>query len=244
MEQFVDIHKNELCFIYGAGPSLHFIDCKPLEKYVAFAVNSGVIKTKRCDYFLSDDIGVSKWSYYTELLPKLNCKKLLYKEKLKHYHSHLDNVFLFDHTWWFSPFDRRYNYDGLILNKTGPIIGARTSMGSAVHFAYIMGCNPIVLLGNDCCLKDGKRYFWQYPGEDAPHRVAGEKFTNQTQNLGFSQQDFVEYWTCFGQMNKKIIGKEVEIIDCSESILDCFMKMNVEEVLKKYGDKYGNSRVI
>jgi hypothetical protein len=244
MKQFEDIHKNKLCFIYGAGPSLHSIDCKPLEKYITFAVNSGVVKAKWCDYFLSDDIGMTNWSYYTELLPTLDCKKLLYKEKLAHHRSHLDNVFLFDHTWWFSPSNRRYNYDGLTLNKTGPIVGARTSMGSAVHFAYIMGCNPIVLLGNDCRLKDDKRYFWQYPGEDAPHRVDGRRFTSRTQNWGFSQSEFIEYWTCFAQMNKNILEKGIEIIDCSDSVLDCFPKMKIEKILEKYGDKYESNRIV
>ncbi len=235
MKQFKDIHKDKMCFIYGAGTSLHFIDCEPLKKYVTIAVNSGVVKAKWCDYFLSDDIGMKNWSYYTELLPTLNCKKLLYKDKLKHHHSHLDDVFLYEHTWWFSPEGRKYNYDGLKLNKTGPIIGARTSMASAVHFAYIFGCNPIILLGNDCCFKDGKRYFWQYKGEDAPHRTNNQRFNSRTQNFGFSQSDFVEYWTCFEQMNRDVIGKEVEIIDASESVLDCFPKMKINEVLEKYG---------
>ena len=66
---------------------------------------------------------------------------------------------MFDHKSWFSPEDKSYNLDGLKLTKQEPIVGARVSMGSAVHLAFLMGCDPIVLLGNDCQLKNGKRYF-------------------------------------------------------------------------------------
>lgn len=228
-----DIHKDQLIFLYGAGPSLHFTDTDPLQEHLSIAVNSGIIKDKKCNYFLSDDLAIRNWSYYIDLL-SLDCVKLLYKDKFEGHCSDLSNVILFEHTWWYSPSTKEYNFDGLKLNRDGPIIGSRTSMGSAVHMAYIMGCNPIVLLGNDCCLKDGKRYFWQYEGEEAPHRVKGHHFSSGTQNIGFDQKAFTEYWYYFTRENKDIIGTEVDIIDGSDSSFDYLPKMTVEEILKKY----------
>ena len=232
LEDFKDIHKDRACFIFGAGPSLHFIDTTATKDHITIAVNSGVMRARWCDYFLSDDVGVSSWSYYTELLPTLNCKSLLYKDKLANHCSHLSDVFLFEHTWWYSPKENKYNYDGLSLNKTGPIIGARTSMGSALHFAYIMGCNPIVLLGNDCKIKDGKRYFWQYNGEEAPRRVKGSPFTRGNQNFGFDPISFIEYWSALEQVNQDLMQNGLNIISCSEGVLDCFPKISFHEVIE------------
>ena len=126
------------------------------------------------------------------------------------------------------------------MTEEEPIVGARVSMGSAVHIAYIMGCDPIVLLGNDCCLKDGKRYFWQHlPKEQQPHRVKSYKFSKRTQNIGFNQKMIHSYWNDFAKYNKEhgVLGERVEIIDCSESSLSCFPKMTLQEILNKYGDR-------
>lgn len=40
---------------------------------------------------------------------------------------------------------------------------ARSSMGSAIHVAHIMGCDPIILLGVDGRRINDYRYFWQMP---------------------------------------------------------------------------------
>lgn len=231
-------HKDKMCFILGAGPSLHFADVEPLKDYITITVNSGIIKAKWCDYFLSDDIGVSSWEYYQDVLPRTDCTKLLYRDKLSHKCSHLKNVLLFDHTWWYSPSEEKYNPPGIILNKTGPIIGAITSVGSAVHFAYIMGCNPIVLLGCDCCYKDGHRYFWQYEGEEKTERKS--RYNNVIDDNYFEsiyRGGTLNYWNEMYKANSHIIGKEVEIIDASDGLINCFRKMSVKDILLEYGSK-------
>jgi len=230
-----DKYKDKLCFIYGAGPSLYQIREEMLSDYVSITVNSGIIKQPNCDFFVSDDTGVNNWSYFKKIVPKSNCIKLLYRDKLEKHSKGLDKVILYDHTWWFSPKDKKYNLDGLRLTKEEPIIGARTSMGSAVHLAYIMGCNPIVLLGNDCCMKEGIRYFWQYHAYGfRPYRFGGTTFSKKTQHIGFDSKAFVEYWEKLAEVNKELLEDELKIIDCSESILECFEKLTIEEILKKY----------
>jgi hypothetical protein len=226
-------HENKLAFVIGAGPSLHFVDVEPLRDYVTITVNSGLVKAPWCDYFLSDDIGVTTWDYYVDLLPKLDCVKLLYDKKLAKHCSHLNNFYFFPHTWWYSPKDKKYNPAGLKLNKTGPIIGAISSVGSAVHFLYLMGCSPIVLLGCDCCYKDGHRYFWQYEGESKPKRI--KPFKQKVYDHLYERiyrENIVDYWNNLAKLNP-----DVNIIDCSDGLLQCFPKMKISEVLEKFGGR-------
>jgi hypothetical protein len=233
-----DIHKGKLCFIYGAGPSLHYLDTEPLKPYVSIAVNSGLLRAKWCDYFLSDDVGVSSWRYYIDLLPTLPCLKLLYRDKLKTHCGHLSNVLLFSHTWWYSPADEKYNPPGILLTKDEPIIGAINSVGSALHFAYIMGCNPVVMLGCDCCYKEGHRYFWQYDGEEKTERIPPFKtHVYDSYYESYYTGRSVMYWNALAEANDGILKKEMITIDASDGILTCFPKMTVDEVLRSYGER-------
>ena len=235
LKDFKKKHNGEIAFLLGGGPSLHYLDIDMIKDHVTITVNSAIEKMFLCDYFVSDDHDISGWNYY-ESLHMSPCTKFLYKDKFEGKCGKLKDLVLYSHTWWYSPEDKSYNFDGLRLTEDEPIVGARTSMGSAVHIAYIMGCNPIVLLGNDCQLKDRKRYYWQFPGEKKQFRVKGRKFTHQTQNRGFSKDSFAEYWKHFARVNK---DNDVNIIDASDSCLDCFPKMSVIEVLDNYGVKNG-----
>lgn len=233
VSDFKNKHKGEIAFLLGAGPSLHYLDVDLIKDYVCIAVNSGIAKYPSCDVFVSDDQDIKSWNYY-KTVEKSFCIKFLYKKKFENKCDNLEKTILFEHKSWFSPENKSYNFDGLKLTKEEPIVGARLSMASALHIAYIMGCDPIVLLGNDCQLKDGKRYYWQFPGEQKQYRIKGRKFTHQTQNRGFNKDSFVEYWNYFAEANK---DSDVTIIDASDSCLDCFPKMSIKEILDKYGEK-------
>lgn len=245
LKDLQDRHSGSMGFVIGGGPSLHFQDLSPLNDYVTVAVNSGIVKHPKCDYFLSDDIGVKHWSYFHDEVKNNNCIKLLYEEKLKNEISHLnkEEVILYKHTWWYSPEDKKYNFKGLDMTKNVdlPIVGARTSAASAVHFLYIMGCCPIVLLGCDCCYYERKRYFWQFPGEKRTYRINGRppfSVPNKGKKRGKPVDshccDFDDYWNHFQRINKD----KVDIIYASEGgILDCFPKMTLKEVLLKYENR-------
>jgi len=232
VSDFKDKHKGEIAFILGAGPSLHNLDINLIKGYTTIAVNSAISKFPFANFFISDDQDIRNWSYY-DILKKIYCVKFLYKDKFKNICRDLSNVVLFDHTWWWSPEDKLYNFDGLKLTKDEPIVGSRSSMGSAVHLAFCMGAKVIVLLGNDCQLKDGKRYFFQFDGEEKQYRTDGRNF-EKDQNRGFDKEAFVNYWNNFAEVNK---NSDVNIIDASDSCLNCFPKMSVREVLDKYGEE-------
>lgn len=232
-------HQNEMIFIVGAGPSINNIDMNLLKDYTVMAVNSGILAVPFADYFISDDPDVMNWSYFNNV-KKSDCICLFYKDRWQNCIKGIpeNRVAFYTHKSWFSP-PSTYNLpEGLILTRDidKPIIGSRTSTGSCVHLAYCLGAKVMILLGNDCKLSKGKRYFWQ-GFEQQPYRIGKHIFNKRTQNFGFSKDDFTSYWKHFYKINKAVLGKEVEIIDGSDSTLKWFPKMNIEEILKKYGEK-------
>jgi hypothetical protein len=246
VESLVDKHKGKLGFVVGAGPSLHKVRTDLLRDYVTITVNSAVSKVRDCDYFLADDIGVKHWNYYQDILPKCPGVSLLYKGKLRDDAAHLDpeRICWFGHKSWYVPSTKTYIPEGLVYTKSEPIVGARTAAGSAVHFAYLMGCDPIVLLGCDCCYEGMNRYFWQFDGEEKCYRLNGEKvfsFPNagirNGKPLDSHSRDFLEYWEAVAKQAQQ---QGINILSASGGLLDAFPRMTLEEVLEKYGERKRN----
>ena len=238
-------HNDEVIFVVGAGPSINNINFELLRDYTIMAVNSGILATSYIEYMVSDDPAILNWTYFDDV-ERSDCVCLFFENRWRNVDIKsipMKRVAFYNHKSWFSPPDIYNLSNGLILTKdiTKPIVGSRTSFSSCVHLAYCMGAKVIVLLGNDCQLSKDKyqyRYFWQYwEKKKRPSRVKGHVFTSRTQNVGFGQKDFQEYWNKFAEVNKEIIGKKVEIIDCSDSSLTCFPKMHIKEILDRYGDR-------
>lgn len=223
LKDFKNKYNNESVCIIGGGPSVNDIDLDFLKDKKVITVNSGILAYSLCDFFVSDDSAVKNWSYYKDVV-KNKCYKFLYKDKWHEHLKDLDNTILYEHTWWYSPENQQYNLEGLKLTQDEPIIGSRTSMGSAVHIAFIMGFKTIYLIGNDCSLKNGKRYFWQYWDKRAqPKRLKGFEFNRRTQNIGFDATSFQDYWKYFCKVNEKTL-QSIDIVDMSDSKLKCFKK--------------------
>jgi hypothetical protein len=234
-------HAGRMAFVLGAGPSLRHVDPAWLKNNVVIAVNSSISKFQEADYFLGDDVGLKNWAYYTDLLPKLSCTSFLYHGKLKDHVEHLDlnKICWITHKTWYHPQSNKYFEDGLVFTKEGPIIGARTALGSAVHVAHQLGCDPIVLLGADACYEDGKRYFWQFKGEIPCKRITKEPvfcFPNAGTRDGHAIdshcRDFLQYWDAVAIQTKK---QDIDIINCSGGILNSFPRAKLEDVLEKFG---------
>lgn len=238
-------HIGQMGFVLGAGPSLHFQDVAPLRDYVTIATNSSILKVPDCDYFVTDDTAATEWNYWKENVRRGRCLKLLYETKLKDHVSGLseEDYLFFKHKTWYEPSTKKYPAGGLIMTKeaTSPIIGARTSLATAIHWAYIFGCDPIVLLGADCCYKNNKRYFWQFPGEKKAVRYDRQPVWS-TPNKGKKEGqpvdqhcvDFLDYWQQFADVNVN----KTNIIYASEGgILKCFPTMTLKDVIDKYGER-------
>lgn len=243
-------HEGKAIFVVGAGPSLHFQKVKPLKKFITIAVNSGVLKVPFCDYFCSDDKAAYNWTYFHEL-KDMACTCLFFINRLRGYTRHIskERTVWYEHKSWYVPSQKKYYPEGLIMTKDPekPIIGARTSSGSAIHLAYIMGGDPIVLLGHDCCFKKGKRYFWQFPGEKRATRKDGGMVPlhpNAPRINGKQadkhSHDFLYYWKHLAKQTKK---QGIRIINASGGVLDYFERMPLEEVLEKFADRKADKNV-
>jgi len=226
-------YENKMIFIVGSGSSLNAVDTNDLKDSIVMAVNGGILKVPFANMYVSDDIGVKNWSYF-DIVKKSNCIKFFYDKKFSGKCDDLKNVCLYSHKSWFSPPDTYNLPDGLQLTKDIPIIGARTSFASALHISYILGFKTIILLGNDCQLsQDGKkyRYFFQYWNKDKqPYRLKGTTFNKQTQNQGFDNKAFIEYWEKFCEVNKNILKYELKIYDASNGALNCFEKIDIKDI--------------
>ena len=233
-----------MAFVLGAGPSLRHVSNEDIKPHVTFTVNSSLLKMKDCDYFVSDDQHSQYWNYFQIVAKESQCIKLLYKDKLEEA-SKLFNpqqVAFYRHKTWYDPNKKIKPKDGVKMTKDPylPIIGARTSVGSAVHLAYIMGCDPIVLLGCDCCLQNNKRYFWEfngYPKAFLMKKVSKPK-SRIIKNINGKMidnhgRDFLEYWKDFAESNKN-----VNIINGSvESALEVFPKKEFKAIINEFGKK-------
>lgn len=237
-----DSRTGTIGFVVGAGPSLHFQDLDLLKGHTRIAVNSGIRAVPDAEFFLTGDPVCAEWDYWHEEVLKSDSIKLFQSLRMDDVAESIpEDEKCFYHCQ--SPHDPHYDENstdrGLDMSIETEIIGARTSAGPAVHFAKIMGCSPIVLLGCDAKYVQGKRYFWQFPGwkkvvSDTPYRKVFAKANSGHINGSPVDQhcrDFLEYWRAVADANRN-----VEIINAStDSLIDAFPKMSLPEVLQRYG---------
>lgn len=238
LSDFHNKHKGRVAFILGSGPSLHFEKLDGLANFVTFAVNASVMKYRTADYFVSDYPGVADWDYYQKTLPKFGGVTFLPRARFGEIAYHITNVCLYDTKDYFDPFTRKFDREGLRItdDPAKPIIWSRSSCGAAAHIAHLMGCDPIVLIGNDCCHVGEKSHFYHFPGEHKPQRYRGHhppsarKTMVRGKTLDDDNREIIDYWQTLGRTNPYI-----NIINCAtQGILDCFPKMALPDVLNRY----------
>jgi hypothetical protein len=234
---FFGLHKGKPGVIMCSGPSLIDVPKQDLQGFISMAVNSAILHYPDCHYFISDDQDLKNWSYFTRDLVQSRCIKFLYSKKLglesKRFRP--QEVCEFDHTWWFDPISGRKNMDGIIMRKhtTGKIIGARSSTASALHMMYLMGCSPILIAGMDGRVVDGRRYFWEIPGQPMPWRTNGGLQRN-SMSLILGKKELLEigqYWEEFAVVNEDIVPSIWNC--CPDSAVESFSKMTWEEAKSK-----------
>jgi hypothetical protein len=95
----------------------------------------------------------------------------------------------------------------------------------------------------DNCFEDNKRYFWQFENENKASFLNGS--INLKPNRGFLKNkqvdehcvDYNLYWQHFKEVNEEFCHGR--IINCSvNGILDVFPKVEIQNVLAKFGDRY------
>ncbi len=236
LEEFNGIYEkqNKTCFIIAAGTSIASQNLEPLRDHLTIAVNSGYVAVSWANFFVTDDWSVSRWSYYfKDLRENTKTIPLLYEDKLLKLSSMLGDssrcVFFRHRKGLYFP--RRYDHE-----DTDYHLGqTRTSTGSAMMIARIMGCDKIVLLGVDNCRQLGFRYFWQMPDfPHKPHRNDGvrvdryKKVRGRRDKTDDDLMDIEKDWAPFC----KAISRKCKVYNASDiSILDVFPKVKLEDCL-------------
>lgn len=229
-------------FVIGAGPSLHFEDLSLLNGHTRIAVNSAIRAVPDAEFFLTGDPACAEWDYWECEVMNGNSIKFLQSDRMDYVASSIpeDKKCFYKCQYPHHPhYNKKYS-TGLDMKIEDKIIGSRTSAGAAVHFAHIMGCSPIVLLGCDAKYVQGKRYFWQFPGwKKVTSRIPNKKVFSRPNAKHINGVpvdnhclDFLEYWREISKANN------VDIINAStDSLIDAFPKMSLIGVIEKYGTK-------
>lgn len=209
LEEFNQKHKGKSAIILASGPSLidEIENFSYFPKFVTIAVNSGYAAYET-DYFVSDDWETKIWHHFAISLKRSNKTiALLYEDKLGD-QAHLfgERSVIYRHRlgYYMTSKYEHDNYDNYIMQ-------CRSSLGSAIHIAFIMGIKSIMILGLDCCRKQKYRWFWQLPEwKNKAKRLDGkkeDKYRWRKQNHIDTDSDLIDilnYWNKHGaEINKK-----------------------------------------
>jgi hypothetical protein len=238
---FGDIHKGKLGFLIGGGMSAFSVDPKELKPYVTMVLNEAIFKFDDTTYFFSCD-GAAFHAGLLRRLAELN---------------HATKAIIPSHKTPAEPgpmpperFFCVQRKEGIVkqafTNKDDRLVFGTSSAHPAAHLLQIMGCDPIVLLGCDCLIKEGAYAFWHLPpycdnmtsfyqttfGKDIK-----TNYDRISQQRGSAPLDAMlgthhDYW-----MHMASITPKIPIVDASEGRLECFPRMKLKEVLKTYGDR-------
>jgi len=237
LEEYNGAYKGRTCFIVAPGPSVYEQDLAPLEDHVTIAVNGGICAYPKSDFFVSDDWDVANWTYFSRDLRNLDTNVLLYDAKLSNAVSWFgDRSILFRHRKGHHVTDE-YIHD----DPAKHIWEARTTAGTAIHIAHIMGCSEIVLIGMDCCRTKNKRYFWEFPMKQehtclktVPRRTdkrPADRYRKTKQGATTTDTDLMQilaYWKKVGE----VMNSHCRILNASpNSIIDVFPKINLSEYI-------------
>jgi len=191
-------------FILGNGPSLNDEDIAPLSNYFTIGINRSFYKLDSTILLWQD---ASLW--FTER------RKLLETKAIKYSTSHGDpeNRFL------------RYKIKagGFGLPEDSTILyGSGASSPLAVQLAYILGCNPIVLLGCDC-------------------RPRGEDTDFYGKNKFHNDKTMEQCTSGLVWMKNELHDKGIRrIVSCSDNLV--FNRERLDTVISTIDDKHKQSR--
>ncbi len=164
-ESLRGLYAGRSALVMGSGPSLRFVTEAMVKKHVSIAVNDAIGKFPGSDFYSTCDPQMLNHRHWG-VVQKSSCKIAV-------------GVGIFSNDWLSTlgqkdgidpervypfqmrdPAKRTWN-----IRRSDKAVVVGSSAQSAVNIAVILGCNPIYLVGCDCQFLDGKRYYWQFPGE-------------------------------------------------------------------------------
>jgi hypothetical protein len=157
-------HTGRPALILGSGPSLRLVPDDVGERYVLFAVNGAISRFREPDYFCTRDRLVLPECEYWPAIRAAGCVYALFEANEDTPVHSLDverSVVL----------ERKGD---LLMSSDSTKVICGYSSQCAVHFALMLGCSPIYLVGCDCRYVGGKRYFTQFGDGDGARKTGEE----------------------------------------------------------------------
>ncbi len=240
-QDFRNAYKGKPIFVAGTGSSLRFVNSSLAEKHIVIAVNGALVKFPQARYFFASDSFIILTNYWA-MLKDLDCKITIavdtkdygFFSNLKHVYSNPKAGISEDRIIYFP----RSNNWKMGLDRESLAFGV-CSVHFAVHFAQILGGNPIVLLGCDCNMAEEKVHFYDY--EDQPNGYFLEKFRKHVVHgevipcKGMKDECKRRFKGVLVTWRKlKEINPNVNIINASGGCLDAFPRENLDKLLGRF----------
>ena len=141
------------CFIVGNAPSLTDLNLGPLEKFFTIGINRTFYKIDTTILLFQD---IQLWHTDKHRVLKTN--------SIKYCRDRADIQGRFYHF--------RLTVGDYYLPEDATTLHGRGSSGPlAFQLAYVLGCDPIVLVGMDCCYKEDKTDFYGVNPHHSPQTL-------------------------------------------------------------------------
>ena len=237
MKRFLNKHKDRIGFVLGSGPSLRNLNPELLKPHITIAVSDAILKVPFANYYFSNDYSSTLLKSWL-MLKNVKCKLIINKTAggFGSYEPKTgmrvfegidkDRIIYFE-------VERKLKME----KEANKLKLASSSSHTAVHFAHILGCNPIVLLGCDCLYVNGKKHFTDFPNQPAGGFIKPEYEKLSPDWSGVKSNDTDGELNAHHNTWRKIRrhNSNINIIDASGGLLNMFPRMPLEEVLKQYG---------
>ena len=235
MKSFYNKHKNEPCFVLGSGPSLHDAPVGVLKKHIVIAPNRSILKAPFAQYYFSYDFSGTLRTHWLTL-KDLTCDLIINKSaggfgsyELKTKIPVFDGINK----------SRIHYFEvermGQLARLTIKLALLPSSAQGAVHFAHILGCSPIILLGCDCQYAGGIKHYTEIEGEPVDDWIKPEfkNFTKDWSGIksGNTDGELSSIKNAWADMRNKNRG--IKIINASKGgAISAFPRMTIKEALK------------
>ena len=232
---YIDKHKDKMAFILGTGPSLRNIKPELLKPHVTIAVNGAILKAPEADYYFSCDNGMVLWKSWLTL-KDLKCKLILASNSGFGAFQHvIKDRGIFDGISMLR-IDYLPRKKDNIFDKGDKLIKGSSSVHAAVHFAWVMGCSPIVLIGCECKYVGGKKHYWDFPNQPDEGLVNLKHNSHRRplskSNPGGTTDGELNHHRNVWRLIRKLNPQEINIIDASGGNYEYFQSNTLEEILK------------
>lgn len=232
---FVDKHLGKIGFVLGTGPSLRNVDPDLLKNHITIAVNGAILKAPKADYYFSCDYGMVLWNSWLSL-KHISCDVIMAcNVGFCAFEHRLDRKVFED-----IDISRRHylkRKEGLEVDKNPIMMSGSSSVHSAIHFAHLLGCSPIVLAGCDCGYIEGKKHYWDFPNQpkEGLRDPDFDKYRRPLSADNPGGKTDGELRRHLGVWRKlKDQNPNLKIIDASGGNLKMFPSITIQEVLNNH----------